>query len=703
MSTDGKTLVFADEFDSLGLRADGGVWSTTFHDGQRTHTSTGERQIYVDADYVTAGGVRPGIDPFAVEDGILTISADRTPADLLPALGGFPYTSGLLTTYDTLSFQYGYLEISAQVPAGQGLWPALWMLRRDYGFTGEIDIMEVLGHDTDFLNSTAHVLENGVRNTIKIVRETVDDLAAGFHTYGLDWTEQRITISLDGTELGSVPTPDDLKRPMYLLMNLAVGGNWPGNPDASTPFPAEYKIDYVRLWQDQSPPPPDFNVIGGTAGNDRLNGTAGADQMFAYRGDDTLYGGAGNDELFGQIGRDVFVWRPGADTDVVGDFTPADDFVLVEGAGFASGADVLRAIRQVGDDAVLDMGGGEALILNNTALSSLRGIHFRTGGNHAPVVATAIPDQSADAGAVRTYRVPATTFTDADGDALTYSARLQDGSALPGWITFAPSTRTFTIRPSAADGGTAVDIAVTARDGHGGSATDVFRLSVEGPENHAPVVSRAIPDQTVAVGRTLDYQIRSNSFTDPDGDALTYAAALADGSALPDWITFDPATRIIRAEPTRDEAGSAVSISVTAADGRGGAVSDAFQITVTGVRNHDPLLRREIPDQTVAAGRTQSFEFRANSFSDADGDALTYAALLADGSALPDWLDFDADGRTFTARPAAGDGGTTLQVTVTADDGYGGTATDTFALSVQGAAGQRAAADAELAGLWGVP
>ena len=168
---DGMSLVFNEDFNSLSVynKATGtGVWETSFHDGTRTHAMLGEKQFYTDAAYTAPNGVRPGIDPFTIEDGVLSITAEKTPAALKPALGGMDYTSGILTTNKSFSFQYGYVEMRAQVPEGQGFWPALWMLRQDYGFAGEIDIMEILGHDTDFLNSTVHVLQDGVRNKTTI-------------------------------------------------------------------------------------------------------------------------------------------------------------------------------------------------------------------------------------------------------------------------------------------------------------------------------------------------------------------------------------------------------------------------------------------------------------------------------------------------------------------------------------------------------
>jgi beta-glucanase (GH16 family) len=123
-------------------------------------------------------------------------------------------------------------------------------LRRDKGSNGEIDIMEVLGDRPDFLNVTLHYSVSGATRINRFVRQKTTDLTAGYHVYTLMWSDREIAIALDGIELARTATPDSLKEDMYLLMNLAVGGKWPGSPNQTTVFPAEFKIDYVRIWQE---------------------------------------------------------------------------------------------------------------------------------------------------------------------------------------------------------------------------------------------------------------------------------------------------------------------------------------------------------------------------------------------------------------------------------------------------------------------
>jgi hypothetical protein len=200
-----------------------------------------------------------------------------------------------------------------------------------------------------------------------------------------------------------------------------------------------------------------------------------------------------------------------------------------------------------------------------------------TVGNNAPVVANAIVDQSTIVGNFFSFTFPANTFTDADGDVLTYSATLDGGAALPGWLTFDPVSRTFSGTPGPGDTGV-YNIRVTATDGKGGSAADVFALTVT--SNPPPVVANAIPDQNAAVGVPYTFTFAVNTFTDPNGDPLTYSATKSDGTPLPAWLSFNAGTRTFTGTPAAGDIG-ATTIRVTANDGQGNTVSDDFVLTVS--------------------------------------------------------------------------------------------------------------------------
>ena len=232
----------------------------------------------------------------------------------------------------------------------------------------------------------------------------------------------------------------------------------------------------------------------------------------------------------------------------------------------------------------------------------------------------------------------------------------------------------------------------------GGGTTAFSAASHEGglavrPVNDAPVLLHPLADQQVNEGGSLRYQFPSGSFYDADGDQLSYTATLADGSPLPNWLIFDPATRTFRGNPGEEHVGT-WHIKVSASDGQGGVVAGVLTITVTDV-NHAPELVRPLPDHNLAPDQDFHYQVPATTFQDRDsGDTLSFSATLADGSPLPRWLTFDPQTRTFAGRPGAADAGT-LQIKVTADDGHGGQATDVFVLTVRAAASAPANPPAE--------
>jgi len=238
----GARQTFDEEFDTLDLRQANdpdGRWSTHFEWGGRTLPTNGEMQVYVDRNYLGLG-----LEPFSVKGGVLTITARHASSELAARLGGHPYTSGLLTTAHSFSQTYGYFETRARLPAGKGLWPAFWLLPTDQSWPPEIDIFELLGDHPDRLHLALH--SRAAPNWG--FEAAVADLSKDFHVYGLMWGPHTIAWYLDGTELAHADTPADMHRPMYILLDLAVGGTWPGAPDGTTHFPAEMKIDYVRAW-----------------------------------------------------------------------------------------------------------------------------------------------------------------------------------------------------------------------------------------------------------------------------------------------------------------------------------------------------------------------------------------------------------------------------------------------------------------------
>jgi Ca2+-binding RTX toxin-like protein len=245
------TLNFGDEFNALSLYSKGGTWRTEYGNGGpgtvASRTLRTESEVYMDADWGGTGKKALGVNPFAINDGVLTITAAPATADVLPYIDGHTYTSGLLTTKFTFAQQYGYFEIRAALPAGQGFWPAFWLLPTDNSWPPELDVFEMLGNDPNVVYLTTHGHDGG-KNTMGQDRAVLD--TTKFHTYGVDWNGDRVVYFIDGVEVARQATPAVMNKEMYMLVNLAVGGqgSWGGAADATTGT-GEMKVDYVRAYR----------------------------------------------------------------------------------------------------------------------------------------------------------------------------------------------------------------------------------------------------------------------------------------------------------------------------------------------------------------------------------------------------------------------------------------------------------------------
>ncbi|BAY22229.1 hypothetical protein NIES2100_19920 [Calothrix sp. NIES-2100] len=302
--------------------------------------------------------------------------------------------------------------------------------------------------------------------------------------------------------------------------------------------------------------------------------------------------------------------------------------------------------------------------------------------NDAPILNSAIADQSTPTDTAFSFTFDANTFSDIDaGDSLTYSATLKDGSNLPSWLKFNSATRTFSGTPTNADI-SIIDIKVAATDTSGATVSDDFSLSVDNV-NDAPILNSAIADATATEYTTFTFTIPANTFSDVDvdaGDILTYSATLDNDNALPSWLTFDAETRTFSGTPANADVGT-LNIKVSAIDNFGASVSDIFSLAVINT-NHAPILENAIANQTATEDTAFSFTFDANTFSDIDaGDSLTYSATLKDGSNLPSWLKFNSATRTFSGTPTNADI-SIIDIKVAATDTSGATVSDDFSLTV---------------------
>ena len=195
-------------------------------------------------------------DPEATDGKALVIRAVRT-AD-------GRYTSARIKTQGKYAATSGRIEARMKLPHGQGIWPAFWMMgqnidRHPWPACGEIDIMEVPGHQPGKLHSTIHGPgysgKHGIGKSVDL--PTGETFGDAYHVFAVDWSPGKIAWLLDGRiyqTLTPASLPADAKwvfdgAPFFLLFNLAIGGHWPGYPDATTKFPQELRLDYVRVYR----------------------------------------------------------------------------------------------------------------------------------------------------------------------------------------------------------------------------------------------------------------------------------------------------------------------------------------------------------------------------------------------------------------------------------------------------------------------
>lgn len=235
------TLLWSDEFDQNGL-PDPEKWGYNVGDHG---WGNNELQFYTEGN----------LDNARVENGLLIIEAKKD-ADYPKG-----YTSARLVTKGKAAWQFGYIEVRAKLPEGVGTWPAIWMLAEEnrhggWPNNGEIDIMEHVGYDPGTVHGTVHTAAfNHTKNTHKGAQVNVPDFNSEFHLYAIDWTSEKIDFYMDGERYftfentGGIYQEWPFDQPFYLILNIAVGGNWGGqkgiDPDI---WPQRMEIDYVRVY-----------------------------------------------------------------------------------------------------------------------------------------------------------------------------------------------------------------------------------------------------------------------------------------------------------------------------------------------------------------------------------------------------------------------------------------------------------------------
>lgn len=283
-------LVWEDEFDGTALNQD--YWS---YQTGNSGWGNNELQYY-----------RDGNNNVTLSGGSLQITAKEE------SYMGADYTSARIRTSNKVDWTHGKMEARMKLPEGQGIWPACWMLPTDNVFggwphSGEIDIMEYLGHETDKAYGTIHYSINNAHNydgdSYTLASGGFND---AFHTFTVEWESGAVRWYIDDvlfhsvteTSLGIDPWVFD--EDFHFIVNLAVGGNWPGNPDGTTVFPQTLEVDYLRVYQQLSEVTmdgDDYVQPGDTNKKYSLPAIAGASYLWTVPTGAAITAGQGTEEI----------------------------------------------------------------------------------------------------------------------------------------------------------------------------------------------------------------------------------------------------------------------------------------------------------------------------------------------------------------------------------------------------------------------
>lgn len=242
-----RKLIWSDEFEMTGS-PDFSKWNYDVGDGCPDNCGWGNNELQ----YYT-----PDARNVRIEEGKLIIEAH------MDSLGGKAFTSAKVVSRSKGDWTYGRFEVRAKLPKGRGTWPAIWMLPTDWKYggwpaSGEIDIMEHVGYDPGIIHGTIHTeAYNHMKGTQKEGKINTADAERAFHVYAVEWQENRIDFYVDDQLYHSVVREpnDDYKgwpfdQRFYLIMNVAVGGNWGGAKGVDDSiWPQRMEIDYVRVYR----------------------------------------------------------------------------------------------------------------------------------------------------------------------------------------------------------------------------------------------------------------------------------------------------------------------------------------------------------------------------------------------------------------------------------------------------------------------
>jgi Ca2+-binding RTX toxin-like protein len=433
------------------------------------------------------------------------------------------------------------------------------------------------------------------------------------------------------------------------------------------------------------------NALTGTNVNDRLYGYEEDDVLEAGDGDDVLTGHTGDDSLKGGLGRDAYVVNLGDGLDEIDDVVESGiGNILTFGEGINI-ADISVSVDA--DDLLVSYGqsGDQVRVLNYKGIEPEAGtvidtFEFADGStitlaeflNEGPAIANPVADQVTLEDAAFSFVLPEDIFIDSDGGQPIMHVSLSGMVGQPSWLKYDPQTRTLFGTPENSDVGQ-FDVVVQGIDEFGATAYHSFKLEVQNT-NDAPEVASVINDVTTQEDATFNYQLSTDSFLDVDaGDELNYSLSIENGDALPSWLTFNSDTLMLSGTPENQDVGR-LSLMLTATDLSGEQANQVFELEITNV-NDAPQVNVLLVDQVATSGEDFTWTINSDAFIDVDAaDSLSYTAQQSDGSALPDWLAFDANTGTFSGTPSDS---ASYSIDVIATDQSGEQASQTVSLVVE--------------------
>lgn len=277
----------------------------------------------------------------------------------------------------------------------------------------------------------------------------------------------------------------------------------------------------------------------------------------------------------------------------------------------------------------------------------------------------------ADVGAFFNWNFPPSAFVDQDGDLLTYTARQQDGSLLPNWLSFNSRTQTFSGIPQVTDEGI-LPLTLSVNDDSGAQAQQSFNLTV----TRFPKVAQSIPLQLIEMNSFYLYTMPLEIFTGANQSVLIYSAQQSSGASLPSWLSFNNITRQFSGH-ANVTVKSRYELGITATNSDSAQASANFSL----IAEYFPEVQQSIIPPLANIESAFSFIVPANSFIDRDGDPLTYAAQRKNGGSLPNWLTFNPQSLSFSGVPLETDE-SVLPLQITATDPAGASVAQNVSIQI---------------------